>query len=153
MSVAEDGTARPHSIQGARTHRTVSMDSSLRSILVVDDEADIRNIIKMSLELSGGFAVHVAEGSDPALAVLEQTKPDLILLDVMMPGRDGPETLREIRTRFPDADLPVIFLTAKVQPHEITQYRNLGAIDVLAKPFDPLGLAADIRSIWEHYHA
>ena len=74
--------------------------------------------------------------------------PDLVLLDVMMPDMDGPATLRALRQLPGMAALPVVFMTAKVQPQEVAEYRARGALDVIAKPFDPMTLAAQVREIW-----
>ena len=73
---------------------------------------------------------------------------DLILLDVMMPGMDGPETLRELRRVPETSNTPVIFMTAKVQSSEIQKYKDMGAVEVIAKPFDPMTLSDQIKSVW-----
>jgi two-component system, OmpR family, response regulator len=73
-------------------------------------------------------------------------------LDVMMPGLDGPGTLAALRANEQTRDIPVIFMTAKVQPHEIAQFRRQGALDVIAKPFDPMTLSATIRSMWDQHY-
>ena len=78
--------------------------------------------------------------------------PDFILLDVMMPGMDGPATLSKLRALVDIEQVPVAFMTAKVQPQEIEQYRQLGAREVIVKPFDPMTLAAQVRSIWSRVH-
>ena len=79
--------------------------------------------------------------------------PDLILLDVMMPGLSGPSTLERLRADPATAAVPVIFMTAKVQPHEIAEYKTLGALDVIPKPFDPVTLADTVKSIWSRARA
>ena len=120
----------------------------LKKILYVEDEADIRTIAKMSLEAVGGFQVTACASGSDALAVAASTGADLILLDVMMPGMDGPATLRALRSIAATATTPVIFMTAKVQASEIAQYKALGALEVISKPFDPMTLSADIGGIW-----
>jgi two-component system OmpR family response regulator len=84
------------------------------------------------------------------LAKAAEFAPELILLDVMMPGMDGPSTLRELRKRPETAGIPVIFMTAKVQNQEVDRYKAMGAIGTIAKPFDPMTLSADILMIWKN---
>ena len=88
-----------------------------------------------------------------ALASAPRFAPDLILLDVIMQDMDGPKTLRAIREQDNISAIPVIFLTANAQPDEIAEYRALGALDVIVKPFDPMTLADRIREVWERWHA
>lgn len=121
----------------------------LSRILLVEDEPDIQLIARLALENVGGFQVKVCGSGAEAVDAATEEPPDLILLDVLMPEMDGPATLRELR-RIPTlAATPVVFLTAKVQAHEVERYRSLGALDVIPKPFDPMGLAQAIRTIWE----
>jgi two-component system, OmpR family, response regulator len=121
----------------------------LKTILYVEDETDIRTIAKMALEAVGGFKVHACASGQEALAAAPTAAADLILLDVMMPGLDGPSTLKALRALPATAATPVIFMTAKVQPTEVSQYKALGALDVIAKPFDPMQISAEIRRIWD----
>ncbi len=123
--------------------------STLQRILYVEDEPDIQAVAKLALEMVGGFAVKICSSGEEALREAEAFAPDMILLDVMMPGMDGPSTLKALRTLPSLADIPVAFMTAKVQPAEVAHYRTLGARDVIAKPFDPMTLAAQVRAIWE----
>jgi two-component system, OmpR family, response regulator len=119
----------------------------MERILHVEDEQDIREVARVALEAIGGFMVEPVPSGQAALERVEAFAPDLILLDVMMPGMDGPMTLRELRKRPATMDVPVIFMTAKVQPQEVEQYRRMGALDVIPKPFDPMTLADQIRMI------
>jgi CheY-like chemotaxis protein len=121
----------------------------LKTILYVEDEADIRTIAKMALEAVGGFSVRACASGREALTIAPDAGADLILLDVMMPGLDGPSTLKALREVPATASTPVIFMTAKVQPGEIAQYKGLGALDVIAKPFDPMTISDEIRRIWD----
>jgi CheY-like chemotaxis protein len=121
----------------------------LKTILYVEDEADIRTIAKMALEAVGGFSVRACASGREALTMAPDAGADLILLDVMMPGLDGPSTLKALREVPATASTPVIFMTAKVQPGEIAQYKGLGALDVIAKPFDPMSISDEIRRIWD----
>ena len=124
----------------------------LRRILMVEDEPDIQVVAKLALEAIGGFSVESCTSGAEALQVAPGFAPDLILLDVMMPGMDGPTTLVALRA-VPDlAATPMIFMTAKAQAHEIARYKQLGALDVVAKPFDPMSLAATVLAIWNRAH-
>jgi two-component system, OmpR family, response regulator len=127
--------------------------SSLKSILYVDDESDIREIVEISLERIGPVIVRTCESGEAALKLLSQFKPELILLDVMMPGMDGPTTLKNIRARRELALIPIIFMTAKAMPQEVARFKQLGAIEVIAKPFDAMRLATRIMAIWNEHCA
>ncbi len=120
----------------------------LNRILMVDDEPDIQTVARLALEALGGFTVQLCGSGSEAANIALMFKPDLILLDVMMPGMDGPSTLKTLRDQAETAAIPVIFMTAKVQAQEVDRYRMLGALDVIAKPFDPMTLAAIVRQIW-----
>ena len=113
-------------------------------LLYVEDEADIREIAEFALEDEGFDIVFCASGED-AVEKAGGFQPEVILLDVMMPGMDGPTTLKNLRTIPGLETTPIIFLTAKVQPNEIHDFIALGAIDVIPKPFDPMTLADKIR--------
>ena len=125
------------------------MSRPLARILYVEDEPDIRAIAQMALEAVGGFTVIACASGSEALANAPGASADLLLLDVMMPGMDGPTTLKALRELPATANTPVIFMTAKVQAAEVAQYRELGAMDVIHKPFDPMELSAQISRIWE----
>ena len=127
--------------------------TTLQRILYVEDEADIRAVAQLALESVGGFTVKTCSSGEEALREVEAFAPELILLDVMMPGMDGPSTLRALRNIPALAEVPVAFMTAKVQPAEIEYFRSLGARDVIPKPFDPMTLADQVRSIWKDCHA
>lgn len=122
---------------------------NLERILYVEDEPDIQALAKLALEMLGDFQVMVCSGGQEALDKVIGFAPDLILMDVMMPGMDGPTTLQNLRANPATVAIPVIFLTAKVQPSEVAQYQALGALNVIAKPFDPMLLAAQVRGILE----
>jgi DNA-binding response OmpR family regulator len=114
-------------------------------ILYVDDEPDIRDIAMMALELDPEIEVRSCSSGMEALAEAAVWKPDLILLDVMMPEMDGPETLRRLRENEKTEGIPVVFITARTQVAEVQRFLGLGASGVIAKPFDPMELAADAR--------
>jgi CheY-like chemotaxis protein len=123
--------------------------SRLRTVLYVDDEPDIREIVQLALGLSDELAVHVCESGEQALAAIPEVKPDLVMLDVMMPGMDGPTTMRKMRTDPELAGIPVIFMTAKAMPQEIMRFHELGALGVIPKPFDPMRLTQQVFAMWE----
>jgi two-component system OmpR family response regulator len=118
-------------------------------ILYVDDEPDIREIATFALELDPGIEVATADSGARALAMLDEggSRPDLLLLDVMMPDMDGPTTLAQIRQRPEFAAIPAVFITARAQPHERDHLLAQGAIGVVTKPFDPMALAGDVRAL------
>jgi CheY-like chemotaxis protein len=115
-------------------------------ILHVDDEPDIREIVDLSLGLNPDFEVRAAACGADAIAIAAEWSPFLILLDVMMPGMDGPTTLAHLRKDPRTADIPVLFMTARAQEREVQQFIALGAQGVISKPFDPMTLAFLVRS-------
>lgn len=120
----------------------------LKRILHVEDDPSIQAVAKVALEAVGGFTVLSCNCGQDALDQVQGFAPDFILLDVMMPGMDGPQTLEQLGKMVDITQIPVAFMTAKVQPNEIAHYRSLGARDVIIKPFDPMQLSTQIRSIW-----
>jgi len=121
--------------------------STKERILYVEDEEDIRAIAQLALESVGGFTLKSCASGEEALREAEAFAPDLILLDVMMPGMDGPSTLQALREIPALAEVPVAFMTAKVQSAEVEYFKSLGAREVIAKPFDPMTLADQVRGI------
>lgn len=121
-------------------------------LLCVDDESDIREVAALSLELDGGFDVKFCASGQEALDSLPGFAPDMVLLDVMMPDMDGQTTLENLRQLPEGKSVPVVFITAKAQRQEVEHFRSLGAVGVIAKPFDPMTLAEQVRSIWEGLH-
>ncbi len=121
----------------------------INRILYVEDEPDIQAVAKLALEQVGRFTLEICSSGQEALDKAEQFSPQLMLLDVMMPEMDGPTTLGKLRDINGLQDVPAIFMTARVQPHEIQEYISMGAVDVIAKPFDPMTLSNQIREIWD----
>jgi CheY-like chemotaxis protein len=115
-----------------------------RRILVVDDEDDIREVAQMSLEMVAGWEVIAARNGEEGLRLAAEHRPDAILLDVMMPGMDGPATAQRLREDPATAAIPVILLTAKVQATDRRRFEGMPVAGVLAKPFDPLELANQV---------
>ncbi len=128
------------------------MTEELNRILYVEDEPDIQMVAKLALEMVGGFTLEVCSSGSEALEKISAFQPQLILLDVMMPGMDGPTTLGKLRELTQFVNTPVIFMTAKVQPSEVAGYKQLGAVDVIPKPFDPMTLAAQVQESWRRCH-
>jgi len=126
--------------------------SELQRIMHVEDDPSIQAVAKLALEAVGGFKVLSCSSGQDALDQLRGFAPDFILLDVMMPDMDGPQTLVQIAQLIDITQVPVAFMTAKVQPAEIAHYLSLGARDVIIKPFDPMQLAAQVRKIWSSAH-
>ncbi len=118
-------------------------------ILYVDDEADIREVAQMALELDPGFEVRTCSSGAEGVEAARAWRPDLILLDVMMPVMDGPAVLQRLREAPETAGIPVVFITARTQAKEVDALRELGARGVLAKPFDPMALAEQVRGFIE----
>jgi CheY-like chemotaxis protein len=126
---------------------------SLSRILYAEDEPDIQAVAKLALQMVGGFEVMICNNGQEALDKVGEFAPDLILLDVMMPGMDGPTALQQLRANPATAAIPVIFLTAKAQPHDTAPYIAMGALGVIAKPFNPMLLASQVKHLWSHRHA
>jgi len=119
----------------------------INKILYIEDELDIQAITKIALCDIGGFTLEICSSGKEEIQKISSFNPDLILIDVMMPEMDGPETLIELKKIKGMESIPVIFMTAKVQKQEITYYKSLGAINVISKPFDPMNLAQQIKNI------
>ena len=126
------------------------VSASLKHILYVEDDPDIQTVAQIALEVVGGFALTICSSGAAALAEVHGScRPDLLLLDVMMPNMDGPTTLLELRNIVATSNTPVVFMTAKVQSSEVELYKSLGAIGVIAKPFDPMELSAQVLKLWQ----
>ena len=120
----------------------------LNRICYVEDDEDIQRIVRMSLERVGKMTVEVV--GDPMLAIerIIAFKPELVLLDWMMPGMDGPTLFRKMRTVPETSALPVVFITAKASQRELDELRTLGAVGTISKPFSPKDLPEQLRAIW-----
>jgi DNA-binding response OmpR family regulator len=125
---------------------------SLQRILLADDEPDILEISRIALETVGGFEVSVCSSGTKLLERLSEFKPDLVIVDVLMPDMTGPEVFEEIRRR-PEFDaVPVIYLTGVIQVEELEDLRKTGVADVILKPFDPMTLADRVNGVWKGTH-
>lgn len=120
--------------------------SSLR-VFVVEDEPDIQKLLRMSLEMLGKYEVEIYSDGEAALATIEAFKPDIILLDVMMPKMTGPEILEQIQKMETMVNIPVVFITARVRSQDIAEYRAMGVDNVISKPFNAVELPKTLQAI------
>ncbi|WP_350433260.1 response regulator [Shewanella sp. H8] len=124
---------------------------ALDKILHVEDDESIRVIVEMALVDISGFTLVACEGGNEAISQIDDFTPDLILLDAMMPGMDGLQTLVEIRKKPNCQNIPVVFMTARIQQSEKKEYLDAGAIAVIEKPFDAMSLGDKLESIYQAY--
>ncbi len=117
-----------------------------RTVLVVDDEPDLRELAKMSLELVGGHRVLLASSGEEALALVADERPDAVVMDVQMPGMDGPATVRAMHEASEQVP-PTVFLTASVLESQLAALQQLPVVGVLRKPFDPMTLAGELERL------
>jgi CheY-like chemotaxis protein len=125
--------------------------TQLKRVMHVDDEDDIREVTNLALDSIGNYTVCSCKSGADALATLAGFSPQMILLDVMMPAMSGPDVLRALRKTPRGANVPVVFMTARVQTKDIDALKALGAIDVIQKPFDPLALSDQVAKIWARH--
>ncbi len=125
--------------------------TDLQHILHVEDDPDIQEVAVLALETLGDYRVSTCSNGHDAINFVRDTPPQLILLDIMMPGIDGLSTLHAIRALNGGDTIPVIFVTAKVQKHEIEEYKSWGAAGVICKPFDAMSLATTVQGLWEEW--
>jgi CheY-like chemotaxis protein len=142
---------RYHSIisENPKTDLTEPMAKEIEKVLLVDDDQNIRLVAQMALEGLTNWKILLADSGAQALKIALAEKPDLVILDMMMPSMDGPTTFAKLLEQGSLAQTPVIFMTAKVQKHEVEDHLKLGAAGVIAKPFDPMLLPDEIRKIVE----
>lgn len=125
------------------------MKRQVERITVVEDDPDIRAVVQLALEQVGGFTLNLCESGPEAINTAPGFGPDVVLLDVMMPGMDGIQTFDALRKNPSMHDALFVFVTAKVQRHEIEEFMAIGIDDVIPKPFNAVTLADEVRSIWE----
>ncbi len=123
--------------------------TALQRVLYADDEPDIRQIVQLALGLLPSVTAYTADGGQQAIEMASELRPDLVVLDVMMPDLDGPGTLQRLREDPLLKGIPVIFMTAKAMPQEVARFRAMGAAGVIAKPFDPMQLGKQVMALWE----
>ena len=125
------------------------MTRMLKHVLLVEDDPDIQEVARMTLEILGGLRVTTCNSGQEALVRAPEAAPDMILLDYMMPGMDGAATLAALRAVPELSRVPVVFVTARARPEEGEAFRRLGAVGVITKPFDPVALPDQVRALWE----
>ena len=118
-----------------------------KCVLIVDDEEDVRAIAQLGLEMGAGWKVLTASSGQEALVIAETDQPDVILLDLMMPDMDGRATLQQLKANPATRQIPVILVTAKIQPSDQESFAQLDVAAVFAKPFRPLKLADQIDAL------
>ncbi len=124
----------------------------LQKILYVEDDEDIAELIQLTLKKIGRLDVRHCLSGQEALDTFSDYRPQLVLMDVMMPNMDGPETFDKLKQRPEAKDTPVVFMTAKAQIHEQSKYKQMGAAGVIVKPCDPLSLCKRLNQYWMEYH-
>ena len=118
-----------------------------KTVLIIDDEDAIREVAKICLELVGGWEVTTCGSGPEGLVIAKDQQPDAIILDVMMPGMDGPATFQKLQGEEATKNIPVILLTGKERSPEGTDFDSLGVQGIIPKPFDPLTLASDVSKV------
>jgi CheY-like chemotaxis protein len=118
-----------------------------KSILLIDDEETIQEVVQVGIEIESGWQVAIASSGAEGIDLAQTQQPDVILLDVMMPEMDGIDTLCQLKSNQKTSSIPVIFLTAKAQAEEKSQFQSLGVVDVITKPFNSMTLASQIARI------
>ncbi|HET7297285.1 MAG TPA: response regulator [Burkholderiales bacterium] len=123
-------------------------DRPLNRICYVEDDEDIQRIVRMSLERVGKMTVAVVGDPTQAIETMAEFRPDLVMLDWMMPVMDGPTLFRQMKLRPETSSLPVVFITARASPRDLDDLKNLGAAGTISKPFSPKDLPDQLRAIW-----
>ena len=124
-------------------------DRPLQRICYVEDDEDIQRIVRMSLERVGKMTVEIVTDPLQAIAAMTTFKPDLVMLDWMMPKLDGPALFKQMQARPDTQALPVVFITAKASQRDLDQLMKLGAAATISKPFSPKDLPEQLREIWK----
>ena len=123
-------------------------DRPLNRICYVEDDEDVQRIVRMSLERVGKMTVAVVGDPTQAIETMAEFRPDLVMLDWMMPVMDGPTLFRQMKLRPETSSLPVVFITARASPRDLDDLKNLGAAGTISKPFSPKDLPDQLRAIW-----
>jgi two-component system, OmpR family, response regulator len=129
----------------------MKFDKPLNRIMYVDDDPDLRQIVAMGLKVGGGYTVKVCSSGNQAIAELPGFQPDLLIMDVVMPDMTGPKTVEVMKETPGFPEVPLVFLTSKVNSNELKQYRALGAIGVIRKPMNPMHITTQVMDIWNKH--
>jgi CheY-like chemotaxis protein len=121
----------------------------LKKIMYAEDEPDVQMVVELTVQTMSDYEIKICENGRVLLENIQEYEPDLVLLDVMMPEMDGPTTLKNLKQSDATKNLPVIFMTAKAQVHEIEALKSSGVVGVITKPFDPVTLCDEIEQIWK----
>lgn len=120
----------------------------LKKILYAEDDFDVQTVVELTIQAMSSYELKICNNGKLLLDCVEEYNPDLILLDVMMPEMDGPTTFKNLQQNEKTKQIPVIFMTAKAQAHEVEAFREVGVIGVITKPFDPVNLCSEIEKLW-----
>jgi len=124
--------------------------TELKKILYAEDEPDVQTVVELTIQAMSEYQIKICDNGKILLDCVEDYNPDLILLDVMMPEMDGPTTFKNLQVSEKTKDIPVIFMTAKAQVHEVETFKETGILGLITKPFDPMSLCSEIESIWNN---
>lgn len=130
-------------------HRWKVFMKELKKILYAEDEHDLQTIVEISFWSTSNYEIKICDNGKLLLDCVEDYNPDLILLDAMMPEMDGITTLKNLQLNEKTRHIPVIFITAKAQTHEVKLFNESGVIGVITKPFNPMQLCSDIKELWD----
>lgn len=122
----------------------------LKKILYAEDEPDVQIVVETVVQSLSDYQIKICDNGKKLIECVEDYNPDLILLDVMMPEMDGPTTLKAIQSNEKTKNIPVIFMTAKAQIHEIKDLQKANVVGIITKPFDPMKLCSELQEIWEN---
>lgn len=124
----------------------------LGKILYIEDEPDVQNIVLMALEDIGGYEMKICGSGKEAFETIKTYKPDLFLVDVMLPDMDGPTVLKKIKENPELEKVPAVFITAKTELQELVEFKSLNVLGIIRKPFDPIAISETISSLWNEYY-
>ena len=124
--------------------------TELKKILYAEDEPDVQTIVELTIQTMSDYEIKICNNGKKLLECVEDYKPDLILLDVMMPEMDGPTTFKNLLDNENTKKIPVIFVTAKAQVHEVEKFKEIGSLGVITKPFTLMNLCDEIQEIWNN---
>ena len=123
--------------------------SNLKRVLYAEDEPDVQTVVELTVLSMSNYDIKICNNGKELVDCVEDYSPDLIMLDVMMPLMDGPTTFKALQENSFTKNIPVIFMTAMAQTHEVEKFKSYGAIGIITKPFDPVSLCSEIQKIWE----